>query len=83
MIGKDKVPDKLRMDAEMVTEGVTIDKTLVEVTAYIEAGKTLGEILIIMIGADQEEEAPHPQGTLPDIIAQVQIQDLGVDQTLG
>ena len=37
-----------------------------------------------MIGADQEEEAPHPQGTLPgDIIAQVQIQDLGVVQTLG
>ena len=37
-----------------------------------------------MIGADQEEEAPHPKGTLPDdIIAQVQIKDLGVDQTLG
>ena len=84
MIGKDIISDKLRMDVEMVTEGVTIDKTLVEVTAEIEAGKTLGEILIIMIGADQEEEAPHPQGTLPDdIIAQVQIQDLGVEQTLG
>ena len=82
MIGKDKISDELRMDAEMVTEEVTIDKTLVEVTAEIEAVKTLGEILIIMIGADQEEEAPHPQGTLPDyIIAQVQIQDL--DQTLG
>ena len=84
MIGKDKISDKLRMDVEMVTEEVTIDKTLVEVTTEIEAGKTLGEILIIMIRADQEEEAPHPQATLPDnIIAQVQIQDLGVDQTLG
>ena len=84
MIGKDRISDKPRMDVEMVTEEVIIDKTLVEVTAEIEAGKTLGEILIIMIGADQEEEAPHPEGTLPDdIIAQVQIQDLGVDQTLG
>ena len=84
MIGKDKNSDKLRMDAEMVIEEVIIDKTLVEVTAEIEAGKILGEIIIIMIGADQEEEAPHPEGTLPnDIIAQVQNQDLGVDQTLG
>ena len=57
---------------------------MVEVTAEIETGKTLGEIIIIMIGADQEKEAPHPEGILPDnIIAQVQIQDLGVDQTLG
>ena len=84
MIGKEKISDKLRMDAEMVTEEVIIDKTLVEVTAEIEAGKPLGEIIIIMIGADQEKEAPHPEGILPDdIIAQVQIQDLGVDQTLG
>ena len=36
----------------MVTEEVIIDKTLVEVAAEIEAGKTLGEIIIIMIGAD-------------------------------
>ena len=37
-----------------------------------------------MIGADEEKEAPHPEVILPDnIIAQVQIQDLGVDQTLG
>ena len=80
MIGK----DKSRMDTEMVTEEVIIDKTLVEVTAEIEAGKTLGEIIIIIIGADQEKEAPHPEGILPDdIIAQIQIQDLGVDQNLG
>ena len=84
MIGEDKISDKPRMDAEMVTEEVIIDKTLVEVTAEIEVDKTLGETLIIMIGADQEEEAQHPQGTLPDdVMAQVQIQDLGVDQTLG
>ena len=69
----------------MVAEEVIIDKTLVEVTAEIEAGKTSGEIIIIiMIGADQEKEAPLPEGILPDdIIAQVQIQDLGVDQSLG
>ena len=84
MRGKDKISDKPKMDAEMATVEVIMDKTLVEVTAEIEAGKTLGETLIIMIGADQEEEAPHPEGTLPDdIIAQVQIVDLGVDQTLG
>ena len=83
MIGKDKISDKPTMDAEMVTEEVITDKTLVEVIVEIEAGKTLGEI-IIMIGADQEKEAPHPKSILPDdIIAQVQIQDLGVDQTLG
>ena len=84
MRGKDKISDKPRMDAEMVTEEVITDKTLVGVTAEIEAGKTLGEIIIIMIGSDQEREAPHPEGTLlDDIIAQVQIQGLGVDQTLG
>ena len=84
MIGKEKISDKPRMDAEMVTEEVIIDKTLVEVTVEIEAGKTLGEIIIIMIEADQEKEAPHPEGILlDDIIAQVHIQDLGVDQTLG
>ena len=84
MIGKDKISDKPRMDVEMVTEEAIIDKTLVELTAEIEAGKTLGEIIIIMIEADQEKEAPHPEGVLlDDMIAQVQIQDLGVDQTLG
>ena len=83
MIGKDKIFDKPRMDAEMVSEEVIIDKTLVEIIAEIEADKTSGEIIIIMIGANQEKEAPHPEGILlDDIIAQVQIQDLGVDQTL-
>ena len=37
-----------------------------------------------MVEADQEKEAPHPEGILiDDIIPQVQIQDLGVDLTLG
>ena len=72
MIGKDKILDKLRMDIETVTEEVTIDKTLEEVTVEIEAGKTLGEIIVIMIEADQEKEALHPEGILIDnIIAQV------------
>ena len=68
MIGKDKILDKPRMDAKMVTEEVIIDKTLVEVTAEIEAGKTLGEIIIILIEADQEKEAPHSEGILLDDI---------------
>ena len=59
-------------------------QNLVEVTLEIEAGKTLGEIIIITIEADQEKEAPHPEDILiDDIIAQVQIQNLGVDQILG
>ena len=83
MIGKDKISDKPRIDVEMATEEVTIDKTLVEVTVEIEAGKTLGEIVIIMIEVDQEIEASHPGDILIDnIIAQVQIQNL-VDQILG
>ena len=67
----------------MVTEEVIIDKTLVEVTVEIEAGKTLGEIIIVMIEVDQEKEAPHPEGMLiDDIIAQAQIQNLVGDQIL-
>ena len=84
MIGKDKISDKPRIDTEMTTEEVAIDKTLVEVTVEIEADKTLGEIMITMIEVDQEKEASHPEGILiDDIIAQVQIQNLGVDQILG
>ena len=84
MIGKDQISEKPRMDMAMITEQVIIDKTLVEVTVEIEAGKTLGEIIVVMIEADQEKEALHPEGILiDDIMAQVQIQDLGVDQILG
>ena len=36
-----------------------------------------------MVEVDQEKEAPHPEGILiDDIIAQVQIQNLEVDQIL-
>ena len=46
----------------MVTEEVTIDKTLVEVTVEIEAGKTLGGIIVIMIEADQSKKrSPTPR----------------------
>ena len=72
------------MDMEMVTEEVVIDKTLVEATVEIEAGKTLGEIIVIMIEADQGKEVLHPEGIqIDNIVTQVQIQDLGVGQTLG
>ena len=73
------------MDTEMVTEEAIIDKTLAEVTVEVGAGKTLGEIIKIMIDqVDQEKEAPHPEGILiDDIIADVQIQNLGVDPNLG
>ena len=84
MIGKDKISDKPRIDVEMATEEVIIDKTLVEVTVEIEVGKTLGESIIIMTGVDQEKEALHPEGILiDDITPQAQIQNLGVDQILG
>ena len=83
MIGKNKISDTPIIDAEMGTEEVIIDKTLVEVIAEIEAGKTLGEIIIIMTGVDQEKEAPHPEGILiDDIIDQAKIQNLGVDHNL-
>ena len=84
MIGKDKTSEKPRIDVEMATEEAIIDKTLVEVTVEIEAGKTLGEIIIIMTEVDQEKEVLHPGGILIyNIIAQAQIQNLGVDQILG
>ena len=44
----------------MVTEEVIIEKTLVEATVEIEAGKRLGEIIVIMIEADQER-SPTPR----------------------
>ena len=46
------------MDAEMVTEEVIIDKTLVEVTVEIEVCKTLGEIIIMI------SERIHDQCTI-------------------
>ena len=43
MIGTDKISDTPRIHAEIATEDVVIDKTLVEVMIEIGAGKTLGE----------------------------------------
>ena len=40
MIGKDKISDKPKIDAEIATEEIIIDKTLVEVMIEIEEGKT-------------------------------------------
>ena len=78
MIGKDKILDRPRIDAEIATEGVTIGKILVETTAGIEVDKTLGEI-IVMTEVDQEKEAPHPEGmVIGNITAQTQVQGLGV-----
>ena len=71
IIGKDKISDKPTIDAEMATEEVIIDKTLVEIAVDVEAGKTFWEITVIMTGVDPEKEALHPEGILIDnIIAQ-------------
>ena len=70
MIGKDKSLDRPRIDAEIITEEVTIGKILVGITAGIEVDKTLGEIIVIR-EVDQEEEAPHPEGmVIGNIVAQ-------------
>ena len=72
-IGKDKILDKPRIDAGIITEEATIGKILVEITAGIEVDKTLGEI-IVMTAVDQEKEAPHPEGmVIGDIVAQTHI----------
>ena len=79
MKGKDKILDRCKIDMEIATEEVTIGKSLVETTTGIEVDKTLGEI-IVMTEVDQEKEAPHPEGmVIGDIIAQTEVQELGVD----
>ena len=61
MIDKDKISDKPRMDVEIVTEEVITDKTLVEVTVEKEAGKTLGETLIIIDRSRSRGRSPTPR----------------------
>ena len=79
MIGKDKILDRPRIDAEIATEGVTIGKFLVKTTAGIVVDKALREI-IVMTDVDQDREAPHPEGmVIGNITAQTQVQGLGVD----
>ena len=79
MIGKDKILDRPRIDREIATDEVTIGKILSETIAGREVDKILGEI-IVMIGVDQEKEAPHAEGmVIGDVAAQTQVQGLGVD----
>ena len=61
MIGKDKIVDKFRIGAEIITEDIAMGKFSVEITAGIEVDKTLKGI-IVMTEVDQEKEAPHPKG---------------------
>ena len=61
MIDKDKISDKPRIDTEMATEEVIIDKTLVEVTVEIEAGKMLGEINNNNDRSRSRERSPTPR----------------------
>ena len=61
MIGKDKILDRPRIDAEIATEEVTIGQMLVETTAGIEVNKPLEEIIVVT-EVDQEKEATHPEG---------------------
>ena len=57
MIGKDKMLDKIldkpRIDMEIITEGATIGKIIVVITAGKEVDKTSGEI-IVMTEVEQE-----------------------------
>ena len=79
MIGKDKTLDRPRTDMEIVTEEVTIGKILIETTVEIDEDKTLEETIVVT-EADQEKEAPHPEGmVIGNITAQTQFQGLGVD----
>ena len=78
MIGKDKILDRPRIDAEIATEEVTMGKSFVETTVGIEVDKTLEEIIVVT-EVDQEEEALHQEGmVIGDITAQTQVQRLGV-----
>ena len=61
IIDKDKILDKPRIDAEIITEEVNTGKILVEITAWIEVDKTLEESIVIT-KVEQEKEAPHPEG---------------------
>ena len=73
IIGKDKILDKPRIDAEIITEEVTIGNIRVQITAAIEVDKTSGEI-IAMTEVDYEKEAPHPEGmVIGNIAAQTQV----------
>ena len=76
MIGKDKILDRPRIDVEMVTEEVTIDKILIETTIGIDANKALEETVVVT-EVDQEKEPLHSEGmVIGNITAQTQVQGL-------
>ena len=69
LIGKDKILDRPRIDAEIFTEEVTIGKIVIETTVGIDVDKTFKEIIVVT-EVDQEKEAPHPEGmVIGDITA--------------
>ena len=79
MIGKDKILDRPRIDTEIVTKEVTIDKIWIKTTVGIDANQTLEETIVVT-EVDQEKEDPHPEGmVIGDITAQTQVQGIGVD----
>ena len=55
-----QILDKPRIEMEIATEEVTIGKIFIEITARIEVGKTLGEI-IVMTEVDSRERSPTPK----------------------
>ena len=73
MIGRDRILDRSRIDVEIATEEVTIDKILVETTIGIDIDKTLEETIVVT-EVDQKKEALHPEGmVIGNITAQTQV----------
>ena len=58
MIGKDKILDRPRIDAEIIAEEVTPGKNLVGITVGIKVDKTLGEIIVM---TEIKRKKPHTQ----------------------
>ena len=63
MIGRDRVLYKISTEINM--EEMDTCKTLVEITAEIEAGEILTEVIVV-IGVDQEKEAYLQEGIVID-----------------
>ena len=82
-IDPEAIIDKVKMGAEMITEGTGTCKILVEIMA--EVGAEILTEITVMIGVDQEKEGYHPEDTIITITGKTQIPDsdqgLGVDLT--
>ena len=63
MMSRDEVLYKI--GAEIIMEEMGMLKTLVEITAEIEAGEVLIEVIVV-IGVDQEREAYLQEGMVID-----------------